>query len=192
MNSGQLPKPVTLEHCVAFVVTMRRLLVVVFIVPLVCAFSPVIFGIYLSLLDILMSGFGFLSTIMAVCVTVLGRAAINVYAPSPKKRQDALAKSRVSLPLVGFILGRITISYLLYPLSTWLGLDGMLKYSPELPYMNALRLSACMLLLGVVILARFVGPVSVGKNRYGLLLLSIVRLRSVSLTNVSCATLAML
>jgi hypothetical protein len=173
-NNSQVPKPVSLSQCVATVVTFRRLLVVCGIVPLVVAASPLFVGVYLVIMDFLTSGFGFLSTVMVVAITILGRCAINIYAPNAKQRDDALSRSRVSLPLAGFVMGRILIFYVLYPVASWFGLDGMLKLSPKLPYMTALRLSACMLLLGASILARFVGPVSVGKNQEGLLSLSFI------------------
>lgn len=160
----QVEKPVTLSLCVAFIVVFRRLLVVGAIVPLMCAASPLLVGIYLAIMDFVMAGFGFLSTILAFCFSLLGRMSIRRYAPSLKKRDEALAKSRLSLPLAGFVLGRILIKYLLYPVAKWIRIEEWLMYSPSLPYMTAFRLSACMLLLGIVVLARFVGPVSVGKD----------------------------
>ena len=159
--------PVSLSQCVATVVTFRRLLVVCGIVPLVVAASPLVAGVYLAIMDLITSGFGFLSTVVAVGITILGRCTITTYAPTTKQRDDALAHSRASLPLAGFALGRILIFYVLHPLASWFGLDEVLVFSPKLPYMTAFRLSACTLLLGVAILARFVGPVSVGKNRNG-------------------------
>jgi len=164
-NEGRIPKPVTLSQCVATVVTFRRLLVVCGILPLAVAALPLVVGVYIKVMDLITSGFGFLCTIMACWFTILGRCAISLYAPSAKNRDDALAKSRVSLPLGGFMVGRILIRYVLDPVATWSGLDDMLMYSPKLAYIPALRLSACMLLLGAVVLARFVGPVSVGKNQ---------------------------
>ena len=164
-SSSQVPKPVTLSQCVATIITFRRLLVVCGIVPLLVAASPFVVGAYLAIMDMVTAGFGFLSTVMAVFFTVLGRCAISTYAPTAQKRDDALSKSRVSLPLAGFVVGSILISYFLQPIGKWFRLDGMLMSSPKLPYMAALRLSACMLLLGAVVLARFVGPISVGKNQ---------------------------
>lgn len=184
-NMGQGPKPVSLSECVAFVVTFRRLVVVCSIVPLLTLASPLVVGFYLFIMDFIMSGFGFLTTILAICITLLGRCAIALYAPSTGKRDDALSKSRVSLPLAGFVLGRILVSYLLYPIASWLGLDGVLVYSPKLPYVTALRLSACMLLLGVVVLARFLGPISVGKKPNKRVLLSFVS----GTSSLTCLTL---
>lgn len=163
-SSSPVPKPVTLSQCVATIIAFRRLVVVWGIVPMVVAALPLVVGLYLAFMDLVTAGYGFSSTVLAICFTVLGCCAISMHAPSPQKRNDALSQSRVLLPLAGLVVGRIFISYFLQPVMKWLRLDGVLMYSPKLPYMTALRLSACMLLLGTVVLVRFVGPVSVGKN----------------------------
>lgn len=163
-SDHQIPKPVSVSQCVATVITLRRLIVVSSIVPLIVAASPLVVGVFLAIMDFMTAGFGFLLTIVGVVFTILGLWAINLYAPDAKQREEALSKSRISLPLSALLLGMIFISYVLDPVARWMGLSNMLTFSPKLPYLTAFQLSACMLLLGGAILSRFVGPISVGKN----------------------------
>lgn len=171
MNSSnsQIPKPVSPLQCVATVVTLKRLIVVVGIVPLVVAASPLVLGVYLAAINFITSGFGFLLTIVALFFVILGRFAISFCAPTTQQRDDALSKSRVSLPLASLLLGWILIHYVLDPVAALMGLSDVLMFSPKLPYTVNLQLSACMLLLGGAVFARFVGPISVGKTTYQLL-----------------------
>jgi hypothetical protein len=94
---------------------------------------------------------------------LFGIGAINLYAPTAKKRQEALSKSVVSLPLIALLVGQLFIRHVLRPIATWMNMSYMLTFSPKLPFMTACQISCSMMLLGSAILARFVGPVSVGK-----------------------------
>lgn len=153
----------------ATVVTFRRLLVVLGLIPVVVAASPVVLGLYLFIINFITAGFGFILTIVAFTFVLLGRFAIFLFAPDAKQREDALAKSRISLPLASLLLGWILIHYILNPIAAWMGLSDALMFSPNLPYVTALQLSSCMLLLGGAVFARFVGPISIGECSYQLL-----------------------
>lgn len=161
-------EPPTLAEVVATLMTLRRLLVVWGIVPLVVAAAPLVTGLYLVVMNFVTSGSGFLSTVLTAVITLIGRHAITFYAPSAKQRDDSLSDSRILLPLVGFVCSRIIISGMLSPIATFLGFQGVIVFSPRLPYISSLLLAACMLLLGAAVLFRFVGPVSVGKDPYRL------------------------
>ena len=160
----QMSRPVSPLECLALYVTFRRLLSVVGMFPLLVAAFPPLVGVYLAVTDSITYGKGFLSTIVTAVFVLFGIGAINRYAPSAKKRQEALSKSKVSLPLVALVMGQIFIHYVLVPFATWMDMSYMLTLSPKLPYMAACQISIGMILLGTAILARFVGPVSVGKN----------------------------
>jgi hypothetical protein len=158
------PKPPTLAKVVATLMTFRRLLVIWGIVPLIVAASPFVAGLYLVVVNFVTSGSGFLSTLVAIGVTLIGRHAITTYAPSPKQCDDAFSDSRILLPLAGFVCSRVIISSILSPIANWLGFHSVILFSPKPPYTSSLLLAACMLLLGAAVLIRFIGPVSVGKN----------------------------
>ena len=161
-------QPPTLAEVVATLMTFRRLLVVWGIVPLVLAAAPLVISLYLVIMNFLTSGSGFLSSVLTVVITLIGRHAITFYAPSAKQRDESLSDSRILLPLIGFVCSRIIISGVLSPITTLLGFQGVIMFLPRLPYISSLLIAACMLLLGAAVLFRFVGPVSVGKDSYRL------------------------
>jgi hypothetical protein len=167
-------KPPTLAEVVATLLTFRRLLVIWGIVPLIVAASPFVAGLYLVVMNFVTSGSGFLSTLLTTGVTLIGRHAIIIYAPSWKQRDDALSDSQMLLPLAAFVFSRVIISGILSPIATWLGFQGVILFSPKPPYTSSLLLAAWMLLLGAAVLFRFVGPVSVGKNECWLIFVPVV------------------
>lgn len=157
-KQGRLP---SLSLISAVIVTYRRLMVVWAIPPILVVVAPFVVGMLLTALNFVANEFGALlfglSVIMVACI----RRLIFLYAPSPKARDDALAQSHLLLPLLSAGFNMVVIRYVVSPIWSSLELGSILP-GAHIPYMAAFRLAAGMAVLGLVVVARFVGPVSVG------------------------------
>lgn len=153
----------SLNSVVATVIVLRTLIVVWGLFPIVVMASPFLAGVALFVINILTSGYGFISIVGTVSFTLAARAFIASYAPSPKHRDDAFQKSALALPLVSFGTFQAMLRLVLVPFSSALGFNHLLRMSPSIPYLEALRIAISMFFFGLTIVIRYVGPVSVSE-----------------------------
>lgn len=153
----------SLNNIVATVILLRTLIVVTALFPLVVMASPFVAGLALSVINTLTSGYGFISILGTVTFTLALRSLIAYYAPSPKHRDEAFQKSALVLPVLSFGAFQAILQLLFVPLSSALGYNDLLKMSPSIPYVGALRIAISMFLFGLTIAIRYIGPVSVSE-----------------------------
>lgn len=161
----------TLAQGVAVAATYRVLLVVLGLPPILLVVVPTVLQIWLFVMDLAtVGGCGLFMTVGVAVWTLLGRWMIHQYAPTPQKRKKALRKSRLMLPLVGFVTIQLLLRFLIVPSLRWVSTRSaslgvflrMLQYTPSMPVSFLFRVSASMILLGLTVAARFVGPSSIG------------------------------
>jgi hypothetical protein len=153
----------SLNTVVATVIVLRTLVVVWGLFPIVVMASPFLAGLLLFVLNTLTSGYGFISIMGTITFTLAVRAFIASYAPSPKHRDDAFRKSALVLPVLSFVAFQAMLQLVLVPVSTALGFNHLLRMYPSIPYVEALRIAISMFFLGLAIVIRYIGPVSVSE-----------------------------
>jgi hypothetical protein len=146
----------SLGQVIAITMTYRSLLVVWGVLPLVTVASPLVLNMAYFLLNRATSGHAILSIILTTSTTALIRRWILRSAPTEKDGQDAAAKTKW-LPFVMFLVN----TALLRGFGAMFG-KTFLTWSPRIPLSVALRLSFGMLILGLAVMARYIGPNSVG------------------------------
>jgi hypothetical protein len=152
-----------LNEVLASIFVLRTLVVVWVLPAFLVGVLPFVVGAYLTVLDYLTNGYGVLSTVGAVLLTLAGRAFIAAYAPSKKHRDDAFRKSIVVLPVLAFATFQFVMHFILVPLSSAFGFKDTLTVTPQIPYLVTVKIAVSLLVLGLTIMLRYVGKVSVGK-----------------------------
>jgi hypothetical protein len=152
-----------INEVVASIFVLRTLIVVWGLPPLLLFVSPFVVGAYLSVLDYLTNGYGVLSTVGAILLTLGGRACIAKYAPSKKHRDNAFRKSAVVLPALSFGIFQFITHFILVPLSAAFGFKDALTVTPKIPYWDTVKIAISLLILGCTVMGRYVGKASVGK-----------------------------
>jgi hypothetical protein len=104
-----------------------------------------------------------LSLLMVCALTLAVRKMIRRSAPSKESAEEAVAKTEVGLPCLMFLASTLVINFIVSPLERVAGIKGILTWSPTISFFSAFRVAAGMLLLGLAVILRFVGPHSVGK-----------------------------
>lgn len=152
----------SLSLVVSMSVTYRRLLVVCCLPPIVVITAPICLGLLLGVLNFITQGYGVLFAVMASLFTLCARRLVFQYAPSKKRGEEALRQSRIWLPLASVAVSLLVIRFLVFPIATILGIQGYNTLTSHFHFPAILRLAAGVLLLGLAVVARYVGPASVG------------------------------
>lgn len=171
IQTGNKQAP-SLAQVVAMIDTWRKLMVVWGLLPALMVLAPLLVWSSITAMNLISCGHGLLTSLGTFALTALSRSTITAYAPSIQERDLALYQSRWIVPVFSFAISRQVCIKMLDPIFSRVGLTYMLHYTPKLPYMIAVRIGAAMLLLGLAIIIRFIGPFSVGKQvmfRYGFL-----------------------
>ena len=165
MAAIQTGKPAPLlAQVVAMIDTWRKLMVVWGLLPALMVLSPLLVWSSMTAMNLISCGHGLLTSVGTFALTALARSTIIAYAPSIQERDLALYQSRWIVPVFSFAISRQVCIKMLDPIFSKVGLANMLHYTPRPPYMTAVRLGGAMLLLGLAIIIRFIGPCSVGKQ----------------------------
>jgi hypothetical protein len=152
----------TTEMLVALTMTIRRLFVVWGALPFLTAASPLLMKVSYFVLNRLTKNHAILSIVLTVGATRAFQDLIRRSAPSKQAAQDSLAKSQFWLPMLMFLGSAVAVRAVIDPFGNMLGITKLLTWSPRIPVWGALYLASGMCLLGLAIIARYVGPSSVG------------------------------
>jgi hypothetical protein len=160
------PQPITMtmttEMLVALTMTIRRLFVVWGALPFLTAASPLLTNVGYFVLNRLTKNHAILSIVLTVGATTSLRDLIRRSAPSKQAAQDSLAKCQFWLPMLMFLGSAFFVRAVIDPFGDMLGITKLLTWSPRISVWGALYLASGMCLLGLAIIARYVGPSSVG------------------------------
>mmetsp|Transcript_32316 Transcript_32316/g.47796 ORF Transcript_32316/g.47796 Transcript_32316/m.47796 type:complete len:685 (+) Transcript_32316:1595-3649(+) len=151
----------SVNNVVAIIYIVRILFLVWILPPVLVIVCPFVVHLIFSIVDLFSNGFGALLILCTITFTLGGKVIISAYSPSARQREDALRKSSVALPVLSFIGSRLLLWFLLIPVSVSLGIDNFLKVRLQLPYMKLLSMSTAMVILGLSVVFRYVGPMSV-------------------------------
>lgn len=144
-------------------VTYKRLLLVCCLPPTFILTAPILLSFALRGLNVITQDHGLLFAVLVLSLILSTRHVIRKYAPSKKKGDEALAQSRLWLPLFFIAVSLAAIRYVISPIGSILGIHHQLAMTPAFNYQTMLRLSAGVLLMGLAVVTRYVGPASVGK-----------------------------
>jgi len=131
------------------------------LLPALTVLSPLVVWSLVTVLNHTTHGHGVLTATGSLALTAWARSMIISYAPSTQAKNDALYQSRWIIPLISFILSRQICVKLLEPVFEKIGMTELLRFTPWVPYMIALRLAGSMALLGLAVIMRFIGPCSI-------------------------------
>jgi TRAP-type C4-dicarboxylate transport system permease small subunit len=161
MSSSNAQSPPTLSQVVALTYTYQRVVVVWGAFPALTALLPFVTGSSLFVLNLLTDGHGMLSLVLTILFTLGGYNVIHRLA-SKKSLQASLDKNEVRLPVAMFISSCILARFVLGPLVAWLGLTVSIP-TKIISFSGAFRFAFGMALLGLAVVARYVGPASISK-----------------------------
>jgi hypothetical protein len=162
--STATPSPPTLSQVVALTYTYQRIVVVWGAFPVLIALLPFFTGSSLFVLNLLTNGHGVLSLGLTVFFTLGGYHMIHRLAISKESLQSSLDKNEVRLPVVMFIVSCILARFVLGPLVTWCGLMAWIP-TKMITFSGAFRFAFGMALLGLAVVARYIGPASISKYK---------------------------
>lgn len=151
--------PAQLHQVAAMAFVYRRLVIVTCALPLMMLFSPFVFFVVLGLLR-QCTDFGLLTTALTIILTLAARDQIHRLSNSKEALEASLRKNQVVLPLFMFVLSCVA-SGVLGPALDKMGLATMIRTPGSIRIWTAVRLSVAVLLLGMLVAARFVGPTSI-------------------------------
>ena len=161
IQSGPSTPP--LADVVAILDSWRKLIVVLGLMPVLTVLSPLLLWSFITIMNLISAGHGVLTSIGSLTLIACVRSMIFSYAPSAQEKDEALHQRRFMIPLLSFAFSRQFCVNLLDPLFAKFGATNLLYYTPRLPYKPALQLAGCMILLGLAVIIRFIGPCSIGK-----------------------------
>jgi hypothetical protein len=139
--------------------------------PVLTALLPFFTGSSLFVLNLLTDGHGMLSLGLTVSFTLGGYHMIHRLAISKESLQSSLDKNEVRLPFVMFIVSCILARFAFGPLVTWCGLMAWIP-TKMITFSGAFRFAFAMALLGVAVVARYIGPASISEYIRGLICFS--------------------
>jgi ABC-type branched-subunit amino acid transport system permease subunit len=162
--STATPSPPTLSQVVALTYTYQRIVVVWGAFPVLTALLPFFTASSLFVLNLLTNGHGVLSLGLTAFFTLGGYHMIHRLAISKESLQSSLDKNEVRLPVVMFIVSCILARFVFGPLVTWCGLMAWIP-TKMITFSGAFRFAFGMALLGLAIVARYIGPASISKYK---------------------------
>lgn len=152
----------TLSQFVAMHFVYRRFFICCCSVPLLILVAPVILAAYLGIWNFISGGYAGLTHIVSLGIGVAVYHIILSLTKSEESFRRALHVNRQYVPIMMIccaLLLNMTASSL--GLSSFSGPSGLV-----LSFSQSLRVSVVLLLLGLAVLARFVGPQSIGTYGY--------------------------
>lgn len=158
MVDANKDKMTTLSQFVAMHFAYRRLFLWCGFVPLLVLIAPVLLAVYLGIWNVLSGGFAGITHILSLGITVAAYHTIHTFSRSEESLKRALHVNRQYIPLLMIscaLLINITASSL--GLSSFSGPSGWV-----LSFSQSMRMSVVFTLLGIAVLARFIGPQSIG------------------------------
>jgi ABC-type branched-subunit amino acid transport system permease subunit len=162
--STATPSPPTLSQVVALTYTYQRIVVVWGAFPVLTALLPFFTGSSLFVLNLLTDGHGMLSLGLTVFFTLGGYHMIHRLTISKESLQASLDKNEVRLPVVMFIVSCILARFVFGPLVTWCGLMAWIP-TKMITFSGAFRFAFGMALLGIAVVARYIGPASISEYK---------------------------
>lgn len=136
----------------------RRVLICCGLLPLLVLTAPVVFIAYLGMWNWLSGGYAGMTHIGSLGIGVALYHVIQSLATSHESFQRALQANRQYIPLVMIVCALLlNVSAPLLGLSAFSGPLGWILSAGQ-----SLRMALVLLLLGVAVLARFIGPQSIG------------------------------
>jgi hypothetical protein len=149
----------TLSQFVALHFVYRRLLLGCGFLPLLTLIAPIILWVYLGVWNLLSGGYAGLTHLLSLGIAVLAYHGIHTLSKSEESRQRALHVNRQYVPVL-----MICCALLIHVTASSLGLRSFSgPYSWVFSFRQSLRMSFVLTLLGIAVLARFMGPQSLGK-----------------------------
>jgi hypothetical protein len=162
VNGSRESSSPSLSQVVALSMTYRLLLKMLAVAPVAMVAVPLLLRVAYFVFDRLTNNHTILSLLMTWAFTEAIRKLICQSAPSKERAHDALAKTEVALPCLMFSASAFAVRIVVTPLEDGLGIKGILTWSPTITFSFAFRLAIGMLLLGMAVILRFVGPPSIG------------------------------
>jgi hypothetical protein len=162
--STATPSPPTLSQVVALTYTYQRIVVVWGAFPVLTMLLPFVMGSSLFVLNHLTGGHGMISLGLTVFFTLGGYRMIHRLAISKESLQSSLDKNEVRLPVVMFIVSCILARFIFGPLVTWFGLMPWIP-TKMITFSGAFRFAFGMALLGLAVVARYIGPASISEYK---------------------------
>jgi len=157
--------PTPLHQGVAISMVFRRILLLIGLFPFG---SCLLFPTALWLTGFLLRWFtdySLLVVLGTVAFTVLAHHTIYQYATSKVALQVSLEKTRVKVPVAAFVLSCFLAKYIIGPLEPFLPTKLMdcTKSIPLIAPLFAIRVAGTMVVAGIFVACRFVGPMSISK-----------------------------
>jgi len=162
MSSNSSTQSPTLSQVAALTFTYRRIVLVWGAGPVTMSLVPLVLSCALFILNILTGGYGLLAIVMSSVLTLGAYDLIYRLATSKESLEKSLAANEIRLPAFLFIISCILARFVLGPFGTMMGLS--LKWSPGMiSFGTALRRALAMFLLGLAVVAQYIGPKSISK-----------------------------
>lgn len=158
-TNAETPQP-TLSQAVALSMTYRLLWDILRAAPMAAVVVPLALKVIYFFVDFLTRSHTTLTLLMTISMTFGLRRSIDQAAPTPKHAKEALAKSRVSLPVAMFLLSCVMINLVLSPIEKTSGRQ-FFTASPNISISSTLRIAVGLALLGISVVFRYISPPSV-------------------------------
>ena len=156
----------TLSQIVALSMTYKLIGALCLLVVIVTLAVPLSFKIAYFMLDGLTNDHTVLSLLLTTIATLVTRNMIRQSAPSKRKAEEALAQIAVGLPLLAFTVVVILIRFIVSPIEAQLRIKQLITWSPVITFTFAFRIGTGIILLGLSVILRFIGPQSIGKHGF--------------------------
>ncbi|GAX23909.1 hypothetical protein FisN_20Hh116 [Fistulifera solaris] len=146
----------TLSQFVALHFVYRRLFLGCGFLPLLTLIAPVLLWVYLGVWNILSGGYAGVTHVLSLGIAVTAYHGIHTLSKTEESRQRALQINRQYVPVL-----MICCALLIHVTASSMGLRSFSgPYGWVFSFRDSLRMSFVLTLLGIAILARFMGPQS--------------------------------
>lgn len=122
---------------------------------------PIVLQVFQLVFDRFTYNHTIISLVIASALTLSVRDMIRKSAPTEARAQNALAKTELLLPCIMFAITAIFSGIILTPLGTRFGIQAWLTWAPAVTLPTIFRGCLCTLLLGLMVISRYVGPPSI-------------------------------
>ena len=161
-SMSRAASPPSLGQIAALTLTFRRLISIWGTAPMISIATPFISNAVYFVLNRITKNHAILTVLLTVLATVSFRNFIHSAAPTQKAARESLEKSRTWLPLSMFLAAAFLMRCVGPILGNTFRITPLLTWSPRISFSAAFRLAVGMALLGLAVVARYVGPSSVG------------------------------
>ena len=165
-REAQIHQLAALLHC------YRASLAVLVLTPILLLVIPPVLFVFLTALDFLTNGFSGFAIVFTLGFTVAGYGLIFKLSPTPQKAEEAFHRNEISLPLLMAAISILLTSQIVAPIlrhfsSSVAGsfLSALLRsFNYDLTLTSPIpqwKLAISTFLLGISVVARYVGPLSI-------------------------------